>query len=115
MAFTGELYKTFKEEETPSPRENFHDLGDWGHFPAEEATASIPKPDRLVTRKEKYRPAPLVNTSAELRGKMQPVETSNVEKWKWVTTKSGLFQEYKVGLIFWNQCNSAGETGRTTW
>lgn len=69
MAFTGELYKTFKEEETPSPRENFHDLGDWGHFPAEEATAWIPKPDRLVTRKEKYRPAPLVNTGAELRGK----------------------------------------------
>ena len=65
--FTGEFYQTFREELTPIRLKLFQNIADGGTLPNSfyEATITlIPKPDKEVAKKEKYRPIPLMNRDA---------------------------------------------------
>ena len=62
--FTGEFYQTFREELTPIRLKLFQNIADGGTLPNSfyEATITlIPKPDKEVAKKEKYRPISLMD------------------------------------------------------
>ena len=57
--FTGEFYKTFKEELTPILHRLFQKIQNDGRLPNSFYEASItliPKPDKYTTKKENFRP-----------------------------------------------------------
>ena len=67
--FTGEFYQTFREELTPMVLNLFQNLAEGGTLPNSfyEATITLrPKPDKDVTKKENYRPIPLMIIPAKI-------------------------------------------------
>ena len=71
--FTGEFYQTFIEELTPILLKLFQNIAEGETLPNSfyEATITLtPKPDKDVTKKEKYRLISLMNTDAKTFNKI---------------------------------------------
>ena len=66
--FTGEFYKAFKEELSPTLHRLFEKIQTDGRLPNSFYEASIiviPKPDKDTTKKENFRPISLMNIDAK--------------------------------------------------
>ena len=71
--FTGEFYQTFQEELTPLLLKLFHKIQQKGRLlnPFSEASVIlIPKPGKDSTKKENYRPVPLLNIDTKIFNKI---------------------------------------------
>ena len=71
--FTGEFYKTFKEELTPTLHILFQKIEEDGQFPNSLYEASIiliPKADKDITKKQNFKPISLMNIDAKILSKI---------------------------------------------
>ena len=66
--FTGKFYQTFREELTPILLKLFQNIAEGGTLPNSfyEATISLTKSDKDVTKTENYRPISLMNIDAKI-------------------------------------------------
>ena len=68
-SFTGESYKAFKREVTPSSTDYFKKSQEDGRLPNSFNKANIiliPKPDKDITKKENFRPISLMNIDTKI-------------------------------------------------
>ena len=78
--FTGEFYKTFKEELTPILPKLFQKFQEDGRLPNsfhEAIIIPISKSDKATAKTENYRPISLMNTDAKILKNILQTESSN--------------------------------------
>ena len=79
--YTGELSQPFRKELTPILLKLFQKIAEEGTNPSSfyEATKTlIPKPHKYTTKKENYRPTPLINTDAKILNKILQTESKYI-------------------------------------
>ena len=104
-SFTGEFYKTFKEELIPNFHRLFQKIQNDGRLPNcfnEINIILIPKSDKDITKKENFRPTLVMNMDAKSSTKYGQTTCSNTLKRSYTMTK-WYSQGCKDGTIFANQ------------
>ena len=88
--YTGEFYKTFKEELTPILHRLVQEIQEDRILPNSFYDASItliPKPDRDTTKKENYRQDSLMHVDAKILNSVLGNHTSNILKRSYTIVK----------------------------
>ena len=104
--FTGEFYRTFRENLMPILLKLFPKITEEGTLSNSffEATIIlIPKPDRDNTKKENYRPISLMNINAKILNKILVNRIQQHIKSSYAMIKLGLFQGCKDSSVYTNQ------------
>ena len=101
--FTSEFYQTYKEQLTPVLLKLFQKVEE-GTLPKtfyEATTMQIPKPDKVTTKKENYRPISLKNVDAKVLNELSANLIQHIEKMMYhdqvwfIPGSQGLFNTYK--------------------
>ena len=104
--FTGEFYKTCREELTPILLKLFQNIAEGGtlcNLFYEATITLIPKLDKDVTKKENSRPISLMNIDAKILNKILANRIQQHIKRVIHQIKRGLSQECKDSSIYANQ------------